>query len=444
MTRTSTTAILSLLFTVTAFASPGFYVQGRDLYDRNGERVLLRGFNKMNVWTDPDGSISFPEIRKTGANTVRIVWAMTPGDWDPTAADLDAVIGNAVANRLIPMIELHDATGNWAGLPALVDWWVRPDVVAVIRKYEQVLLVNIGNEVGDDTVTTEMFVAGYRSAVERMRDAGIRTPLVIDAPDWGKNLTVLTAAAPALLDADPEHNLVFSVHLYWPKAFGADAEFIRTHLQLAADAGYPLVVGEFSRYGAYAGGASICSAGGETDYRTILAECDRLGIGWYAWEWGPGNTGGGDPLCDVMDMTADATAATLKAGWATEVVVTSPYGIAATSVVPRSMREPLDAGDPPSGEPDTDEPGDPAPCGSGIAGALCSLDRTIAAGVCAWDARVVKRTDTARRALVRALGQGIRRTARLAARRVGQAARVAERRGDVACADALDALREPL
>src|SRR5687767_5324317 len=194
MTRTIAAAMTTLLFAATAWASPGFYVQGRDLYDRNGERVLLRGFNKMNVWTDPDGSTSFPEIRKTGANTVRIVWAMNPGDWNPTAADLDAVVGNAVANELITMVELHDATGNWAGLPALVDWWVRPDVVAVIRKYEQVLLVNVGNEVGDDTVTTDMFVAGYRTAVERMRNAGIRTPLVIDAPDWGKNLTVLTSA----------------------------------------------------------------------------------------------------------------------------------------------------------------------------------------------------------------------------------------------------------
>jgi mannan endo-1,4-beta-mannosidase len=444
MTRTIAAALTTLLFAVTAIASPGFQVQGRDLYDRNGERVLLRGINKMNVWTDHDGSASFPEIRKTGANTVRIVWAIDPGDWNPTAADLDVVIGNAVAQQLIPMIELHDATGDWAGLRALVDYWVRPDVVAVLRKYEQVLLVNVGNEVGDDTVTTDMFVGAYRNAVQRMRDAGIRAPLVIDAPDWGKNLDVLTAAAPALLGSDPDHNLLFSVHLYWPKLFGADADFIRTNLQLAADAGYPLIVGEFSRYGAYAGGASMCSDAGETDYRTILAECDRLGIGWYAWEWGPGNTGGGDPLCDVMDMTVDGTAATLKAGWATEVVVTSPYGIAATSVVPSSMREPFGPSEPPAidggGEPSGSEP-----CTSGIAGAVCTIDRTLAAGVCTSDGRVSQRVDTARRALAQALEQGgSRRIMRFAARRLRQAARVAGRRGDTACAATLDALRGAL
>ena len=48
-----------------------------------------------------------------------------------------------------------------------------------------------------------------------MRNANIHTPLVIDAPDFGKNLDVLNASAQTLLDADPDHNLIFSVHLYW-------------------------------------------------------------------------------------------------------------------------------------------------------------------------------------------------------------------------------------
>ena len=52
----------------------GLFVLGRNLYDRLGTKVLLRGINKMSVFdpNDPDGSISFPEIKKTGANTVRI------------------------------------------------------------------------------------------------------------------------------------------------------------------------------------------------------------------------------------------------------------------------------------------------------------------------------------------------------------------------------------
>ena len=56
-----------------------FFTDGRDLFDPNGTKVILRGVNKMSVWddNDPTGDIYFAEIRKTQANSVRIVWAIT-------------------------------------------------------------------------------------------------------------------------------------------------------------------------------------------------------------------------------------------------------------------------------------------------------------------------------------------------------------------------------
>ena len=66
----------------TVAKTTGFFVLGRDLYDRLGARVVLRGVNKMSVFDndDPLGLISFPEIKQTGANTVRIVWAIATTD----------------------------------------------------------------------------------------------------------------------------------------------------------------------------------------------------------------------------------------------------------------------------------------------------------------------------------------------------------------------------
>jgi mannan endo-1,4-beta-mannosidase len=323
-----------------------FYTKGRYLYDRLGNKVILRGVNKMSVWDgeDPTGSISFPEIRKTGANSVRIPWAirkdLQPGTPDTDPAILDALIATAKNNHLIPIIGLWDATGNWNRLQELVEYWVQPNVVNLIQKHQEYLLVNIGNEVGNDQVNEAQFINVYTSAIQAMRTAGIGTPLVIDASDWGKNLDMLDATAPTLLTADPDNNLLFSVHLYWPKLGGADANFIRSKLQNSVGLGYPLIVGEFSQFGAWAGeGVSVCSAAGEIDYQTILEKCHKHEIGWYAWEWGPGNAKGEppDPLCAVMDMTPDRLFDNLKSGWATEVAISSPYSIRNTSVRPPTM-----------------------------------------------------------------------------------------------------------
>jgi mannan endo-1,4-beta-mannosidase len=105
-------------------------VRGRHLYDRCGEQVVLRGVNEMIVWSGGrDGNPEFSEIAKTGANAVRIVWTE-----EGTAAELDAVITNALGNHLVPMVEHHGATGDLSLVPVVVDYWTRRDVVAVIKK----------------------------------------------------------------------------------------------------------------------------------------------------------------------------------------------------------------------------------------------------------------------------------------------------------------------
>jgi mannan endo-1,4-beta-mannosidase len=111
-------------------------------------------------------------------------------------------------------------------------------------------------------------------------------------------------------------------------------------LQQAVDLDYPLIIGEFSQFGDFPcgspDGTSMCSGDGEIDYQIILSACDEREIGWYTWEWGPGN-GFFDPLCAVMDMTPDQRFANLKPGWAREVALDSPFSIKNTSVTPASI-----------------------------------------------------------------------------------------------------------
>lgn len=322
----------------TSGARPGFFVQDRSLFDPCGNKVTLRGVNKMNIWTDRTGE-SFPDIAKTGANCVRIVWTTQEANGQPTqASELDNLIAKCSAQQMIPMVEVHDATGNWSKLNQMVDFWQRSDILAVIRKHEKYLLVNIANECGDDQVTDTQFTQGYTNAVQQLRQAGIRTPLVIDAAGWGKNLEQLVRVGPGLIQADPDKNVLFSVHTYWPATGGATPAFIRQQFEAAVNARLPFIVGEFAAFGAYpgSGSESICGPNGRVDYQTIISEAQRLDIGWLAWEWGPGNNGGGDPLCSVMDMTTNNRFETLR-GWGRDVALVHPNSIQKTATRPPFM-----------------------------------------------------------------------------------------------------------
>ena len=72
---------------------PGFFVQDSFLYSKDNEKVVLRGVNHMFIWTDREGK-TIPEIAKTGANCVRIVWN-TRG----RISDLDDVLGEKAVRR---------------------------------------------------------------------------------------------------------------------------------------------------------------------------------------------------------------------------------------------------------------------------------------------------------------------------------------------------------
>ena len=317
-------AIIFLLFT-SLFAQelPGFRVTGRHLYDSCGERVILRGVANPNIWFERDGMPRYEEIEKTGANVVRIDWE-TKGP----AEQLDAAISNCIKFKMIPMIELHDATGNWSKLQLCVDYWIRSDVVEVILKHEEYLLLNIANESGDYSISAKTFREGYEAIVKRMREAGIHVPLVIDGTDWGKNINILQSEGPYLIEADPDHNLIFSIHMWWPKMYGYDEDDIINEIAESVKMELPLIVGEFSQMHGSCEEKEI-TANNSIAYKTIIRECYLNQIGWIAWSW----FGNCNPF---WDMSSKGTFETLY-DWGLEVAVTDSFSIKNTSVRPYSI-----------------------------------------------------------------------------------------------------------
>jgi mannan endo-1,4-beta-mannosidase len=305
------------MFTIVAQQYPGFRVQGRHLYDKCGERVILRGINNPNIWFEKNGGNRYSEIKQTGANVIRIVWE-TYG----TAAELDQAITNCIAEGLIPMVELHDATGDLSKLPECIDYWTNTDIVDIIIQHEEYLLINIANEAGQWGVTGTTFKNTYAGAVADMRDAGIHVPLIIDGTDWGKDINILQSQGPALIEADPDHNLMFSVHMWWPEMYGYEESDIGNEIDESVQMGLPLIVGEFSQMHGQCNDINITDENAIA-YKTIIRECHENQVGYIAWSWF-GN-------CNQnWDMSSGGTYETLY-DWGLEVAVTDDYSIANTS-----------------------------------------------------------------------------------------------------------------
>jgi mannan endo-1,4-beta-mannosidase len=316
-------ALLYFVSFIYSQSLPGFHVNGRHLYDKCGERVILRGISNPNIWFDKTGATQYPEIEQTEANVVRIVW-----DTYGTSADLDAAIENCIDQEMIPMVELHDATGDWSKLQDCVDYWIREDITDVIREHEEYLLINIANECGGYSITNTQFTNGYTNAITSIRAAGIHVPLIIDGTDWGKNINILQSQGPGLIEADPDHNLLFSVHMWWPQMYGYTESDIVDEIAESVNMGLPLIVGEFSQMHGECS-TDVITDQNSIEYTTIIRECQENAVGYIAWSW----FGNCNPF---WDMTTDGTYATLY-DWGLDVAVTDDNSIQNTSVRPYNI-----------------------------------------------------------------------------------------------------------
>lgn len=296
-----------------------YFVRDGVLHDRCGEPVVLRGVNHPTLYVDRAGA-AFAEIAKTGANSVRIFWAA--GHGIPITAS-EPALQNAVRHHMLPILELHDSTCTWA-LDPIVSYWTSPEALALLTKYQSQLIINIANEASAPDAST--FRDGYASIIRTLRRAGIHVPLMIDGAACGRDYHTLLEQGPALLAADPDHNLVFSAHLYDPL----------TQAQLAAifdafvRARLAFVVGEFANKQPPGCGAPL-------DYRSLIAEAHRYDIGWLAWSWGDDDQATRwNSDCEEFDMTRTFAFASLE-GWGLEVAVTDPSSILHTARRPTSL-----------------------------------------------------------------------------------------------------------
>lgn len=295
-----------------------YYVEEGKLRDPCGVEVIPRGVNKMAVFGDRAGN-SFPEIAKTGANMVRFMWLT-----EVPASEAVQTLQRAVDSQLIPVWELHDATGDFSRMPTIDAFWNNASTISVLRQFESKVIVNLANEAGDYNVSDSTFVNTYSSIISKLRNAGLRMPFMIDAAGWGRNVEQLLRVAPSIQAADPLRNVIFSWHQY---DVGSDQPArVANAFSTAVAQKIPLLVGEF-------GPVSAGACGQAVDYRTVISQAQSHGLGYLAWSWDNFNGDCATANGSAFDMVGDGiNLSTLKAGYATEVVLSHPASIQKTSV----------------------------------------------------------------------------------------------------------------
>lgn len=286
-------------------------VTGRYLTDAKCNNVMLRGVNLppyKEGWQD-DITLVSASVATTKANAVRLVWwthiAGTPEPQTGTtyykASDLDRAITAFSSKGILPIVTLHDLTGKNDPVQfkkIITNFWTRTDIVNVIKKHQSHLVINIANEWGPNWFTNQgrdskadvtNFINTYKTAIAAIRAKGINVPLMIDANQYGNNERIFidnsygqrVSNGQYLINTDPKHNLLFSVHTYeWEYDYNTDtAESIdpAPKLDSMANSKLPFVIGEM--------GNVVPDGHAFSGYADLLTKANNNNISYFAWDW---------------------------------------------------------------------------------------------------------------------------------------------------------------
>ncbi len=265
----------------------GFYVENQKIMDANGNEFIMRGINVAHAWYQSNTEQTLKAAAAKGCNTVRIVCA-DGGQWTKTsAAELEKIIGWCKENKLICVLEAHDATGSdkVEDVVAAAKYWAENK--DILNKNADYVILNIANEwVG--TWDSATWAKGSSEAIKVVRDAGIKNMIMIDSAGWGQYGASIKEKGAEVFASDPDKNTVFSIHFYGTA--GKNAQTIKENIDGALTSGAPVLAGEFG----------YTHSDGDVDEIALMNYCEEKGLGYLAWSW-KGNGGG----VEYLDLVSD-------------------------------------------------------------------------------------------------------------------------------------------
>ncbi len=284
-----------------------------DLIDANGQPFIMKGMNMALAWYESQVNGSIADVRKnTKSNCIRICVETRLSD-----ASWQTAVDNCIKNNMIPMVELHDVTGstNENDLVRMGQFWASKAAYFKRPEIAKYILINIANEWGTWQVASSNGASwknASTNAIKAMRDAGIKTTIVVDAVGYGQDVNSaqnIRSYAKDIQASDAgflkgQANLLFSVHMYCEWKAGANYNILGT----IKKSGIPIIVGEFGYQ--HTEGSGTC----DIDEKQILNSCQANSVGWLAWSQ-KGNGSG----VEYLDLCND-WACTSLSGWGNTII----------------------------------------------------------------------------------------------------------------------------
>jgi uncharacterized protein YndB with AHSA1/START domain len=290
---------------------PGLWVDGATLRTKTGAKVVVRGIEAMYGPTSASNPAGIHAVvTALGANT----YSPLPQQNQSTAATLKALLEESRKAGLVLGLNGDHMGNGRARLCA-------PEVVALVNQYDHVFL-ECEVETGWGQ-TPAQWVAGVNEMVAAFRAAGYKCPIKVGSPDGGRSPRLPLAFGAEVVEADPEHSIIFTWQAYWASdsnagwtyqehnGFAKGLPGIKACCEAIASSGLCFVVG-----------LDKVDDVGDTGSDVLMQELERLGIGWQWWVL----FNGGDPngmLSNALNAASlTATGQTVSGG---------PFGLQATA-----------------------------------------------------------------------------------------------------------------
>jgi mannan endo-1,4-beta-mannosidase len=311
------------------------------LCDGNGKPFRIRGTCKchQDLWSPP--------LHDTKSNATR--WIARQEPWIPySAAGFIERVKEQPGGLPSHCIQIP---GFWEGtcesdgslLNEMVNTWI--EGIADYTTIETFMILNIANEWGNDHTAWKN---AYIAAIQRLRNAGWHGCLMIDAPGCGQDGSAIPQYGPDIFASDPEHNIIFSWHIYGavydsqggvPESYPEQVDLVPT-MDAIHETGLCAVIGEFGP------GENIGASPTPITPQRIVTLAEERGFGWLSWSWDDNNQSNAqaddNSFCHVYDGITDALGENLTEFGVTVTGLWDQYGATKATVdfPAGSVREP--------------------------------------------------------------------------------------------------------